>query len=142
MWVRTLQVNNTPDIAVTPPDLDVREMAFLPDGSLVFSAAPKHGLVNLFTVDLAGNVHSLGREEARYPAVSDDGHWLAYSRQQGGVWNLWLREFPTGETHRITNAECNDISPAWEADSKTLVYASDCGRALWLTALVRQQVIP
>jgi Tol biopolymer transport system component len=27
------------------------------------------------------------------------------------------------------------ISPAWSPDSKTLVYASDCERALWFTAL-------
>jgi tricorn protease-like protein len=117
-------------------------MVFLSDDSFVFSAAAKNGFVHLFTADLAGNVRPLGREEARYPAISDDGQWLAYSRQQGGVWNLWLRDLHNGKTRRITDAECNDISPTWEADSKTLVFASDCGRALWFTALVRQRVIP
>ncbi len=142
VWLRSVQGDPSADRPVTPPDLNVSEMAFLADDSVLLAASENHGASHLFTADHDGTTRQFSLDEARFPAASGDGHWLAYSRQQGGVWNLWLRDLHTGETRRITNAECNDISPTWESDSKTLVYASDCGRALWLTALVRQQVIP
>jgi Tol biopolymer transport system component len=81
-------------------------------------------------------------EEARYPAVSPDGRWLAYSHLEGSSWHLWLRDLNEGQTRRLSDADCNNIQPAWEADSKTVVYASDCGRGLWFTQLVRRRVIP
>ena len=141
MWLRPLQESALGDAPITPLDLDVREMSFLSDDSLVFSATTTDGAPQLFNVDLAGNVRPLSGE-ARYPSVSPDGRWLAYGRQDRGVWNLWLMDLHTSETRRITNEECNDIAPAWEADSQTVVFASDCGRALWFTALYRRRVVP
>jgi Glycosyltransferase family 87/WD40-like Beta Propeller Repeat len=142
MWLRPLQKGALGDTPITPPDLDVREMSFFSDDSLVFAAAANGGAPQLFTVDLAASVRPLDSGEARYPSVSPDGRWLAYGRQDRGVWNLWLMDLHTHEIHRITNEECNDITPSWEPDSQTLVFASDCGRALWFTALYRRRVIP
>jgi hypothetical protein len=142
MWLRPLQKGALGDSPITPPDLDVWEMSFFSDDSLVFAAATNGGSPQLFTLDLAGNVRRLDRGEARYPSVSPDGRWLAYGRQDRGVWNLWVIDLETDKTRRITNEECNDIAPTWEADSQTLVFASDCGRALWFTALQRHRVIP
>jgi Tol biopolymer transport system component len=121
------------------------EMSFLPDGELIFSA-DAGGRPGLYETSSnggqAGGVRSLGAEEARYPAVSPDGRWLAYSQLQGGSWNLWLRDLKSGQQQRLTHAECNAMQPAWEADSKTLVYASDCGRAMWFSAICRRRVVP
>jgi Tol biopolymer transport system component len=142
MWLRPLQMGGLEDTPITPPNLDVREMSFFSDDSLVFAAAPNGGASQLFTVDLAGNVRQLDSGESRYPSVSPDGRWLAYSHQEGAVLNLWLRDLHTSQTSRITNGQCNDMAPAWEADSQTLIFASDCGRALWFTALYRRRVIP
>jgi len=41
---------------------------------------------------------------------------------------------------QVTVGDCNSISPAWSADSKTLVYATDCGRGLGLTAFAQVTV--
>ncbi len=141
MWVRSLQ-HNLADRPVSPAGMDVSEMSFLPDDSIIFAASVKHSVPHLFIAEGSGDARQVSTEEARYPSVSPDGQWLAYSRQQGGVWNLWLRDLHTGEENRITRAECDDISPAWESDSKTLVFASDCGRSVGLTALHRQRVLP
>ena len=53
---------------------------------------------------------------------------LPYHRMGGGlrtvaspVWNLWLRDLHSEQDMRVTSADCNDIFPSWEADSKTLV---------------------
>ena len=142
LWLRTLQNGGPGDIPITPPDLDVREMSFLSDDSLAFAAARNDSAPQLFSADLCGDVRPLGDAEARYPSVSPDGRWLAYGRQERGLWNLWVMDLHTSQTRRITNQECNDTAPTWEADSKTIVFASDCGRGLWFTALYRRQVIP
>jgi Tol biopolymer transport system component len=41
---------------------------------------------------------------------------------------------------QLTEGECNSISPAWTPDSKELIYATDCGRGVGLTALARMPV--
>jgi Glycosyltransferase family 87/WD40-like Beta Propeller Repeat len=139
LWVHALDQPNKIDRPLTPPQLNVLEMSFLPKGDLVF-AASSGGRPGLFTTDQAGSIRSLGIGDARYPSVSPDGHWLAYSELQGGNWNLWLRNLDNGQTHRLSHAPCNNIEPTWAADSQTLIYASDCGRALWFTALCRRRI--
>jgi len=141
IWLHALDQPNSTDRPLTPADLNVLEMAFLPSGSLIFSAVSE-GRPRLFTADQSGNVQSLGINEARYPSASPDGRWLAYSQLDGGNWNLWLRSLDTGKIHRFTHAACNNIESAWTADSRTLIYASDCGRALWFTALCRRRIFP
>lgn len=140
IWLHALNQQNV-DRPLTPTDLNVVEMAFLPGGALVFSAVSE-GRPRLFTADQSGNIRSLGIDNARYPSGSPDGHWLAYSQLDSGNWNLWLHDLNTGKTHRLTRVACNNIEPAWTADSQTLIYASDCGRALWFTALCRRRIFP
>ena len=145
LWLRSLEKTGVADRVVTPPELNVMEMSFLPSGELVFAAASK-SVLGLFSTERIGDlmvkIRSLDLDGARYPAVSPDGRWLVYAQRQSGNWNLWLRDLASGATRRLTAAACNTTEPAWTADSKTLVYASDCGRALSLSALVRRQVIP
>ena len=73
----------------------------------------------------------------RYPAISPDGKRLAFSRRQWGSWQLVVRELTTGAERQLTHtAACNATSPSWE-DGNTLLYATDCGRDLGLTAIAR-----
>ena len=81
-------------------------------------------------------------EEARYPAVSPDGKWLVYSQLNHGSWNLRLRDRGTGRITFLTDASCNAVDPSWESDSHTLLFASDCGRAIGLSGLYRRRVVP
>jgi len=142
LWVRALDEPSRAETVRSSPNFDVEEMTFLPDGSLIFAAAYDSGPSALYHVANDGSIQALNIVGTRYPAASPDGLWLAYSQLHRGAWNLWLRNIRTGDIRRLTDADCNDISPAWEADSKTIIYASDCGRSLWSTALYRKRVLP
>jgi hypothetical protein len=147
LFLRAMQQQSGPhpgnDQRMTPPSLNVEHATFLPDASLIVS-----GLVDgvsgsrILRIRQGQLPELLPLGEARYPAVSPDGHWLAYSRMDRGNWNLSLLDLDSGAIHTIAQAECNTIEPAWEPDSKTILYGSDCGRALWFTAISRRRVIP
>ena len=133
LWIRDLRTGF--ERVLASADKNVMEMTFTPHGGLVFSVAPGE----LWEWNGAG-LRALGVGRARWPAVSPDGHWMAYSLLDGGNWNLWLQDRVNGETRRLTHAACNDMQATWAADNATLVWASDCGRGLWLTALERRRV--
>jgi Glycosyltransferase family 87/WD40-like Beta Propeller Repeat len=143
LWLHALE-NSQPDDPATPPDLDVLEASFAPGGSIVFAALQPAGTAALFERNADGNLTQISgaNEEARYPAVSPDGKWLVYSQLNHGSWNLRLRDRGTGRTTALTDASCNAVDPSWGSDSHTLLFASDCGRAIGLTALYRRRVVP
>jgi hypothetical protein len=130
------------EIALTPPRLNVYEASFLSEKQYAFSAVEGDRPPQIYLTDAAHSNVPLTLGESRYPALSPDGNWMAYSHLDHGMWNLWLRNQRTGANRRISNVPCNQMQPAWESDSKTLLYAVDCGRGLWLTAVARRRVIP
>jgi len=75
----------------------------------------------------------------RYPALSPDGGRLAFSRRQRGSWHLFVRDLKSGGEQQLTHAACNAISPSWENENN-LLYATDCGRGVGLTAIARGTV--
>ena len=120
---------------------DVLEMTVTPSGDIIAAAggAASPQLILLHTdsgqaqplTDITGPV--------RYPAISPDGKRLAFSRRESGSWHLFVRDLVHGTEQQFTSAACNAVSPSWE-DSQTLLYASDCGRGLDLSAMVRVNV--
>jgi len=123
---------------------EVLEACFAPDDSIVF-AARSGASAALFALDPATRRISpleVSSQPTRCPAVSPDGHWLAYSQRENGAWQLWVMKLATGEKRRLTSGDCNSIDPAWFGDSKNLVYATDCGRGLGMTALCRIRAVP
>jgi Tol biopolymer transport system component len=120
---------------------NVLDLGFTPEGRLIISAIAA-GSPEIFAYKEDRGWQPVTTGASRFPAVSPDGRWLAFSRSNGVNWNLWLKNLSTGEERPLFPADCNQITPAWERDSSTLVYASDCGRGLFLTALVSRRVVP
>lgn len=123
---------------------DVSEAAFLPRNRVIFSAQPQ-GVPRLFVVDLDSRLISpldTQPRRARYPAVSTDGRWLAFSEEENGALHLRLRDMTSGKERLLTGGDCNSVTPAWLPDSKNLIYATDCGRGLGLTALCQLRAAP
>ena len=133
---------NTADVPLTPPELNVYEASFQSDREYAFSASEGNGEPKVFLTDATHTNAPVLPEQSRYPAISPDGQWMAFSRLDHGVWNLWLRNERTGGTQRVADVPCNQIEPSWESDSKTLLYGTDCGRSLWFTAVARRRVLP
>jgi WD40-like Beta Propeller Repeat len=139
---RDFEANSASESALTPSSLNVYEVSFRSEGEFAFAAVKSGHPPQIYLSDATHTNAPLALGESRYPALSPDGRWMAYSRIEHGVWNLWLRDQKTGETRRITDVPCNQIQPAWEDDSKSLLYGTDCGRSLWFTAMARRRVIP
>jgi hypothetical protein len=142
MLRHAFQSNATTDAALTSPMLNVYEASFYSEKQYAFSAVEDGRPPQIYLTDATYSNVPLALGESRYPALSPDGAWMAYSRLEDGVWNLWLRDQRSGATRRIANVPCNQTQPAWENDSRTLLYGTDCGRSLWFTAVARRRVIP
>lgn len=139
---RNFRSTGASEVALSPESLNVYEASFLSEKEYAFSAPRNGGSPQIFLTDSTHHNSPLALGSGRYPALSPDGRWLAYSRLDHGVWNLWLRSESTGSTRRISTVPCNEIQPFWESDSKTLLYGTDCGRSLWFTAIARRRVVP
>ena len=72
--------------------------------------------------------------------ASPDGKWTAFTSTRNGPEQIWLRDLADGQETRLTGGNCNSSSPAWALDSKSILFASDCGRAFGLPALYRARL--
>ncbi len=127
---------------LTAASRNVYEASFLSKDVYAFSAVEDGRPPQIFLTDAMHTNAPLSLGETRYPALSPDGRWMAYSHLENGVWNLWVRDQRSGSTRRIADVPCNQIEPSWEDGSKTLLYGTDCGRSLWFTAVARRPVFP
>jgi hypothetical protein len=148
LWVQTIRADiSKPERGVAHKIAgsvyDVRDASFAADHRLVFSSKGTGRFV-LYVAAPSGDVQQLTRPvcSARYPAISPDGRWVAFSCERGGSWQLHAMDLQSSQDLQLSMGECNSVSPAWTADSKRLVYATDCGRGLGLTALAEVTVSP
>jgi hypothetical protein len=125
-------------------ELDVLEAVFDPQDEIIFSARPRGRPPRLFRTKPESPfvVEESAPAPRRFPAVSPDGRWLAFSQREGGNWQLWVQDRQTRAERRLTDNDCNSTAPAWYPDSKRLVYATDCARGYGLTALSRITAVP
>jgi hypothetical protein len=135
LWIKDRRSGTTAE--VLDVSHDVRGFALGPDGRIVVASAAGGGS-KLFILDpRTGSSEPVdtSAHRAKDPAVSPDGRWLAYSREERGAWQLWVMNLATRRQARVTDGDCNSVEPAWAADSRRIVYASDCGRAVGRGAL-------
>lgn len=75
-------------------------------------------------------------------ATSPDGTRIAFTENTAGSEQILIKNVATGVVKRLTGGNCNNSQPAWELDGKAIVFASDCGRSVGLSALYRISVRP
>lgn len=148
LWIKQLAKNGSSpggeEHKVVEDSYDVWEGAFEPGNRHIIFAAALTGQPELYSLDLVSS--EISRipipGPVRYPAFSPDGQWLAYSRCERGSWHLYVMRPGSAASRRLTGGEYNSISPVWEADSKSVIYATDGRRGLNMTALASITVIP
>jgi Glycosyltransferase family 87 len=110
------------------------------EGPIYFELV-KNGVSTTMTFDPA--TRQVSRAALPPPAttegsvMSPDGKWMAFESMQAGPKQIWLRDAVSGKTEVVAGGDCNSSSPAWEEGSRTLIFASDCGRGLGLPVLYR-----
>ena len=145
LWIQSEQSNaarpSTDSHRMVGKEFDPREAAFLSDERIIFSSK-RSGKFALYTVTSSGAIEQIEKPacSARYPAGSPDGKWIAFSCEERGNWQLHALNMNDSHDVQLTTGECNSITPAWAADSKSLIYATDCGRGVGLTALAEVTV--
>ena len=128
-------------------DIKLEGNAFRPtplaDGSIALEQV-QHGIPNFVRFDPATRKVTPADVPItvidRSSAVSPDGKWLAYTSEETGSLHLWLRNLESGHLVRLAGGNCDSSWPAWELASRSIVFASDCGRAEGLPVLYRMQI--
>jgi tricorn protease-like protein len=98
-----------------------------PDGRfLVYAVSNASTGSDVWSLPLAGDRKPVPllttRFQERNPQLSPDGKWLAYSSDESGVPELYVRPFPAGDGKwQISTA--GGWEPRWRGDSRELFYA-------------------
>ena len=59
------------------------------------------------------------------PTWSPDGRFIAYSSDQSGNFDIWVRPVGEGKPIQVTNSSAHDWQPDWSPDGRSLVFRSE-----------------
>ncbi|MEO7987281.1 MAG: protein kinase [Gemmatimonadales bacterium] len=123
-------------------DRQVQEVDWTPDGRWLVLRTDNGaaGAGDLIGIRTSGDTAPVPLVESSFtelhPAVSPDGHSLAYTSNESGTNEVYVRPFPatTGARWQVSNG--GGMQPRWAADGRELFYLDGPGR------LVAAQVRP
>ena len=64
------------------------------------------------------------------PSLSPDGRWLAYSSNESGTFEAFVRPFPNAQSARWQVSTAGGVDPRWSPDGRELLYWTNAGQ-LW-----------
>ena len=117
----------TDSVLTEGPQITVHTMT--PDGrtgiGVLVTSASSNGF-DLFSVPLTGtDRHATPLLNSRYmeayPALSADGHWLAYVSDESGRPEVYVRPFP-GPGGKVVVSQNGGTEPIWSRDGRELFY--------------------
>jgi serine/threonine-protein kinase len=77
-------------------------------------------------------LNSKADEHLDYPEFSPDGHWIAYTSNESGRTEVYVRPFPGPGGKWQISAE-GGTSPIWSRDEKHLYYVGLMDDEYWIT---------
>ncbi len=116
--------SSTPTEFVLVPTLDLPGS---PDPGLLVLALQEGAHTHLFAYQpesLPLARLTFGPWDDLMPALSPDGHRLAFSSNRNGYWNLYVMELSTGQIFQITDSADYEAAPSWSPDGLWLAYES------------------
>jgi Tol biopolymer transport system component len=60
--------------------------------------------------------------------------------ERNGTRQIYIQDLASGKIRQLTEGLCNSYSPAWQPDSRALVFACDCQRGVGLPSLYRANI--
>ena len=102
--------------------------SFNPDGSqLLITNLNTLGEVDIHVLSMTGDRAQRPLLKTAFvetnPSISPDGHWLAYSSNGTGIYEVYVRPFPDVNNGRWQISTGGGIEPHWRDDGKELYYA-------------------
>jgi serine/threonine-protein kinase len=64
-----------------------------------------------------------------YPSFSPDGRWLAYSSNESGTWQVYVRRFPD-DGSKVLVSDGGGRVPRWSPNGRDLFYGTDDQRLM------------
>jgi Tol biopolymer transport system component len=103
-------------------------LGLAPDGTIIGAATGSNGLYDLVQVSgasphvLTALLATPYNEEAA--TLSPNGRWLAYSSDETGRNEIYVRPYPAGGA-KVLVSQGGGIEPRWSPDGRTLYYQSE-----------------
>jgi hypothetical protein len=121
-------------IGGTLPDISAID-DWSPDGRLlIYQSVNAQTGYDLWTVPVEGGDKPRpflqSRFDEKYARFSPDGRWMAYTSNESGKSEVYIRAFadPSGEIHQVSTE--GGIFPAWRHDGKELNWVGPGGRIM------------
>jgi hypothetical protein len=122
---------STPQRLLAKLDRQVQEVAWSPDGRwlLLRTDNGTAGAGDIVGVRTSGDTTPVPMVADQFtelhPAVSPDGRWIAYTSNESGVQEVYVRSFPgpTGGRWQVSNG--GGFQPRWSTDGRELYFGSN-----------------
>jgi tricorn protease len=80
--------------------------------------------------------------EENFPSFSPDGSQLAFSRQVGGNWDVYVMPVAGGEARRVTYDPRSDVAFGWTPDGKSVLFGSNINLVPQLFTIPTDGILP
>ena len=121
---------STPQRLLAKLDRQIQEVAWSPDGRWLLlrtdnGAAGAGDIVGVRTSGDTTPVPFLADEFTElHPTVSPDGRWIAYTSDESGSQEVYVRAFPGTTAGRWQVSNGGGVQPRWSSDGRELYFAS------------------
>lgn len=142
LWIAPLGASRDPATRETTDEFDVRQAAFIRSGALVLLAKHHHHAMLYTLVPSAAPASFLSTNgDIGSFAIAPDERRIAFTELVRNRWQLMVFDRQLSRTTQLTDWDCNAFTPSWVSATEIL-YATDCGRGVGLTALATMEVRP
>jgi len=121
---------STPQRLLATLDRQIQEVTWSPDGRWLVlrtdnGAAGAGDIVGVRTSGDTTPVPLVADQFTElHPTVSPDGHWIAYTSDESGTQEVYVRAFPGTTTGRWQVSNGGGVQPRWSPDGRELYFGS------------------
>jgi serine/threonine-protein kinase len=136
LWWQPVDGSGGPERVLSVPGLWLSPWSVSPDGRfLTFNVSDVSSSTDVWVADLEATTEPRARPFVATPDIefsavfAPDGRAIAYSSNESGQWNIYIRRFPEGDRKVRVSVE-GGLYPQWSRDGRELFYQSPDGSKL------------